>query len=370
MLSHALEVRMPAAVDSLERAETLAPSCYTSPAIYGREVDTLFRRGWICFAREDWLPNAGDYFAFERFGEPLLAVRDAAGAVRVLSNVCRHRWHRVAEGRGNARSFQCKYHLWTYGLGGELLGAPQMERAEGFERASCRLPELRVEGWRGFLYLSFDANAAPLAPQLAGLDRHVGPYHPERMRSLAPLEYDSPWNWKVMIENFLESYHVTSIHPGTLEPGFPGAVTWAEDSDGPWAVLHNPTRSGAAGPSLLPVTAGLSDAQRADFLVCCAFPLHLFAAQPDSLAWYEILPLAPERFTLRVHVCVPPGVSDEQGEPLRSFVDAVHREDVRACTNVQAGLRSSLAARGRFSHLEKCVWQFQRWLTRQLAEAR
>jgi phenylpropionate dioxygenase-like ring-hydroxylating dioxygenase large terminal subunit len=285
----------------------------------------------------------------------------------VFSNVCRHRWHRVAEGRGNRRSLQCGYHRWSYGLDGRLLGAPQMERAAGFDRAACRLPELRVEGWRGFLFLSFDANAAPLAPQLAGLDRHVGPYHPERMRSLAPLEYDSPWNWKVMIENFMESYHVTSIHPQTLEPGFPGAATWGEPSDGPWAVLHNPTRSGT-GASFPPVTPELSDAQRADFLVCCAFPLHLFATQPDSLAWYEISPLGPERFTLRVHVCVPEGISDEQAEPLRSFVDAVHREDIRACTSVQQGLRSRLAAPGRLSHLERCLAQFQRWITQQVGE--
>ena len=359
---------MSAVSEPLERAVTLPPSCYTSPAFYEREVEAIFRRGWICFGREDWLPNAGDYFAFERFGEPLVALRDEARALRVFSNVCRHRAHRVAEGRGNRRSLQCGYHRWSYGLDGRLLGAPQMERTAGFERASCSLPELRTESWRGFLFLSLDANAATLAPQLAGLDRHVGPYHPERMRSLAPLEYDSPWNWKVMIENFMESYHVTSIHPETLEPGFPGVATWGEDNDGPWAVLHNPARTGSAGPTLFPVTPGLSAAQRADFLVCCAFPLHLFAAQPDSLAWYEISPLGPEHFALRVHVCVPEGVSDEQGEMLRSFVDAVHREDIRACTSVQQGLRSRLAAPGRLSHLERCLWQFQRWVVQQLGE--
>jgi phenylpropionate dioxygenase-like ring-hydroxylating dioxygenase large terminal subunit len=368
MLSHPEETRMLGASEPLERAQTLAPSAYTSGEIYAREVEAIFRRSWICFGREDWLPNAGDFLAFERFGEPLVALRDDAGALRVLSNVCRHRWHRVVEGRGNRRSLQCKYHLWTYALDGLLLGAPQMERAAGFDRSSCRLPELPVERWHGWLFLNFDANAAPLAPQLAGLARHVAPYQPERMRSLAPLEYDSPWNWKVMIENFMESYHVASIHPGTLEPGFPGAATWGEDSDGPWSVLHNPTRDGAPGPSFFPVTPGLTDSQRAEFLVCCAFPLHLFAANPDFAVWYELLPHSVERFTLRVHPCVPPGVTDEQGEGVRGLLDAVHREDITACTSVQEGLRSRLAARGRLSHLEKCNWQFQRWIASQLAE--
>lgn len=353
----------------LARAHTLAPDAYTSPERFAREGDAIFRRSWICFGREDWLAAPGDFFAFERFGEPLVALRDDAGAPRVLSNVCRHRWHRVAEGRGNRRSLQCRYHLWSYALDGRLLGAPQMEGAADFDRAGCRLPELRVERWRGWLFLNFDGSAAPLAPQLAGLDRHVAPYRPERMRSLAPLEYDSPWNWKVMIENFMESYHVPSVHPDTLEPGFPGAATWAEDSDGPWAVLHNPTRSGQPSPAFHPVTPGLSAAQRADFLVCCAFPLHLFAANPDSAVWYEIAPHAAERFTLRVHCCVPPGVSDAEGEGLRAFVDAVHREDVAACASVQQGVRSRLAQRGRLSPLEKAIWQFHAFTERMLAEA-
>lgn len=348
--------------DSQPRAETLAPHAYTSPEFHAREVETIFRRSWICFGREDWLPNAGDFFAFERFGEPLVAARDESGRVRVLSNVCRHRWHRVAEGRGNRRSLQCRYHRWSYGLDGRLLGAPQMEHSEGFDRASCRLPELRCESWRGWLYLSFDANAAPLAQQLGGLDRHIAPYRPETLRSLAPLEYDSPWNWKVMIDNFMESYHVTSIHPATLEPGFPGVLTWAEESDGPWSVLHNPTRDGKPAQAIYSVTPGLSDAQRSDFLVCCAFPLHLFAVQQDSAAWYEILPHSAERFTLRVHVCVPQDTPNAQGEILRSVIDAIHREDIGACTSVQAGLRSRTAAPGRLSHLEKAVGQFHRWV--------
>jgi phenylpropionate dioxygenase-like ring-hydroxylating dioxygenase large terminal subunit len=182
------------------------------------------------------------------------------------------------------------------------------------------------------------------------------------------LEYDSPWNWKVMIENFLESYHVTSIHPNTLEPVFPGVATWGEDNDGPWAVLHNPTRDQKPASAFFAVTPGLSEAQRSDFLVCCAFPLHLFAVQQDSTVWYEILPATAERFTLRVHVCVPPDATDEQGEVLRSIADAIHREDIRACTSVQEGLRSTLAAQGRLSHLEKCNWQFHRWLTERVGE--
>src|SRR5512139_2237819 len=121
------------------RASTLPPRCYVDPAFYEREVESIFRREWHCVARVDQLPEPGSYLAFDLVGEPLVAVRDLEGRLRVLSRVCRHRWMPVVEGRGRARSFQCPYHRWTYGLDGALLGAPEMDRSEGFERARCRL---------------------------------------------------------------------------------------------------------------------------------------------------------------------------------------------------------------------------------------
>ena len=89
-----------------------------------------------------------------------------------------------------------------------------------------------------------------------------------------------------------------------------------------------------------------------------------------SFARDELLRREAERFTLRVHVCEPEGVSDEQAEPLRAFVDAVHREDIAACSSVQRGSRTRLATRGRLSHLEKCNWQFHRWLAQRMGVTR
>src|SRR5512134_3261419 len=147
MPNPAADPDLAAALGPLATASTLPPRCYVDPAVYAREVERIFRREWICVGREDEIAAPGDHFAFTLFGDPLVAVRGDDGAIRVLSRVCRHRWMPVVEGRGNRRSFQCPYHLWTYALDGRLLGAPEMQRAEGFERASCRLPALRVETW-------------------------------------------------------------------------------------------------------------------------------------------------------------------------------------------------------------------------------
>jgi phenylpropionate dioxygenase-like ring-hydroxylating dioxygenase large terminal subunit len=119
------------------------------------------------------------------------------------------------------------------------------------------------------------------------------------------LEHD--WNWKVMVENFMESYHHMGTHADTLQPIVPASGTFVEDSDGPYAVLHNPSRDGAPLPVAFPSTPGLSESQRADFIVCAVFPCTLLSV-------------------------------------------------------LQAGLRSRLAEPARCSHLEKALWQLQRFL--------
>lgn len=355
--------------------QTAPPRDYVDPAHYAREVESVFRRGWIAVARCDQLASPGDYLTLDLLGEPLVAVRGDDGAIRVLSRVCRHRWMPVvADGRGHRRSFQCPYHLWTYALDGRLVGAPDMEKTPGFDRSRCGLPSLRVETWMGWVFTSFDPDAAPLAPQLAGLERAVAPYRPEALRTLEPLVFEHEWNWKVLVENFLESYHHQGAHRETLQPVVPASGTWAEDVDGPFAVLHNPTRDGVPLPPIFATTPGLDAAQLAEFVVGAVFPLHLFTVQPDSMLWYRIEPLAVDRIRLSIHPCVPAAAFEDPAhaparDALRGLADAIHREDIVVCDGVQRGVRAHFAQAGPLSHLEKPLAQLRTWLERSLGAA-
>ncbi len=356
----------------LEKASALPARCYLDPELYALEVERIFRREWLCVGRIDQLARPGDYFAFELLGDPLVAVRGEDGEIRVLSRVCRHRSMPVVSGSGNRRSFQCPYHLWTYALDGRLLGAPDMQRAEGFERGACRLPALRVEIWQGWIFASFDPDAAPLAPRLEGLRRVIEPYRPAAMQTGEPLCFEHEWNWKVMVENFVESYHHQGTHQDTLQPIVPATGTYAEDTDGPYVVLHNPTKDGAPVPALFADAPGLSDEQRARFVVGAVLPFHLFSVQRDSLVWYRLEPRAVDRFGLRIYLCTPPpDPADAEHAAkvlgMRGWLDAVHRQDMDACAGVQAGLRSRLAAPGRLSHLEKAVWQLNQYVLDRIA---
>jgi phenylpropionate dioxygenase-like ring-hydroxylating dioxygenase large terminal subunit len=112
-----------AVAESAARARSLPGRAFSDPAVFEAERARVLRRGWAPVARVSELPEPGDYRAVDLFGAPLVAVRDEAGALRVLSRVCRHRGAPVVDGAGRAKAFTCPYHLWRYGLDGRLLSA-------------------------------------------------------------------------------------------------------------------------------------------------------------------------------------------------------------------------------------------------------
>ncbi len=221
-----------------DQATSLPAAFYTSAAFLQVEQDELLRREWLCIGHQDEVRMPGDYITTEIVGEQLLVTRLADGTVRVLSNVCRHRGNRVADGSGSAKRFSCPYHLWTYGNDGTLVNAPLMNERPSFDAAACSLPVFTSEIWNGWLFVNLDGQAGPFAQRLAGLQEVVGSYHPDE-RFLVFLEEDE-WacNWKALFENFMEGYHLSAIHPETLHPITPTRLCQKMVSGEGWTGYH------------------------------------------------------------------------------------------------------------------------------------
>ncbi len=172
-----------------------------------------------------------------------MVTRDEAGDLHVMSRVCRHRAMLIAEGTGTVKTLSCPYHLWRYSLDGRLISAPGMEKSAQFSSDKCSLPQVRHEEWGGWVFANLSGDALPLADQIAPLKERLAPFGPQNLVIAGTIEFESPWNWKVMVENFLESYHHIGTHVETLQRSNPGLKTYGVDSGGPFAILENPPRS-------------------------------------------------------------------------------------------------------------------------------
>ncbi|HET7694024.1 MAG TPA: Rieske (2Fe-2S) protein, partial [Gemmatimonadota bacterium] len=128
---------------------TLPGFYYTAPEVFAEEGERIFLRSWLCAGREEEIAEPGEYFLVSAAGESVIVVRGENGIARAHHNVCRHRGTRLCEEeRGRlGRSIQCPYHAWTYALDGRLMGAPDMDTVEGFDRADYPLHPAATASW-------------------------------------------------------------------------------------------------------------------------------------------------------------------------------------------------------------------------------
>lgn len=203
------------AVLSLEESTSMPPGAFTSEALLELEREQIFSKEWICVGREDELQLPGDYFTTEVNLVPIIITRNSEKALQALVNVCRHRMGRIAKGEGKTRVFTCPYHSWAYDLDGNLVNAPKMEDKR-FDKSECSLQQLRIETWLGFIFVNLDEDTEPLAPRLGSLKEHLKNFHIEKMNVISKKVDLWKTNWKILCENFLEVYHIESVHRNTL----------------------------------------------------------------------------------------------------------------------------------------------------------
>jgi len=180
----------------------------------------IFGRCWIYVGHSSELKKPGDFRSRKVAGRPVIFCRDQAGNFHCLFNTCRHRGAIVCtEREGNRRRFQCIYHGWTYGNDGRLVGVPGADAyAESFDKSSHGLRRpARFEEYRGFWFMCLDEDADPLPDYLAGakdyIDLVIDQSPSGQMEIIAGVqEYDVAANWKLMVENSVDDYHLPATH--------------------------------------------------------------------------------------------------------------------------------------------------------------
>jgi phenylpropionate dioxygenase-like ring-hydroxylating dioxygenase large terminal subunit len=368
----------------LSKGQTLPAGAYTSRAFFDWEVENVFKKDWLALAHISQIPSAGDYVNLDMLGEPLSVVRGKDGQVRVLSRVCPHRAMDVMPEkygyapRGNQRMFVCPYHRWTFDLDGQVKGCPEMQNADGFNKRDWKLAEFRTEIWGGFVFVNFSGDAKPLSEQYADLWAHLKKWKPDEMKLVIEMEWDCKANWKIICENWIESYHHLGVHYQTLNPMMPAQDTWTEKEHAHFIRCHLPYKeslanevkaaneSGKRLPGFLPVP-GLSHEDQTEWGLFLGYPMTQVLTTRDRVIWYRLQPMGPNRCKWLTTTLVTeestrkpefPNWIEPETKMLRDF----HMEDMEVTEAVQAGLTSSKYVRGRLSHLEAPVWLVQRYL--------
>ena len=369
-------------VRDVNESETLPPACYVSEEFFEFERRALFDHEWLCVGREAWAQRPGDYFTTAHAAEPIVVLRDNAGALRAFSNVCRHRGMLLAEAHGNTRNLLCQYHHWCYGLDGKLIGAPAMERAVGFDRTQVCLPEFKVETWLGFVFINFDKDALPLGPRTAALTAALENYEfAELEGEFPPPPTKFPWNWKVMMENNNDGYHANKLHAGPLHNIVPSHLSvfpqlpedtacyfrWngTEHQD----AAFNPTRR-----ALMPVFPKLTEKERNNFIFAQVPPTLSLVVMSDQITYMILSALSANEVAMTRGWLVAKGAmkSTMFQERLRigqESIKSIVAQDLHVDGLIPNGLRSRFAPRGRYSWQEQAQREFNYWLVKRYKSA-
>ncbi|MES2846533.1 MAG: SRPBCC family protein [Pseudomonadota bacterium] len=372
-MSPAQELRANVSVP-FNQARAMPKSVYTSADFAEQELTHIFAKDWLSAGRADALPNPGDYLTMEIAGEPIIILRDRDGSLRGLSNVCRHRMSTLLEGRGHVRSIVCPYHAWTYNLDGSLRGAPAMTLNEGFCKDQIALPKVRVENWLGWILVTLNPDAADPFARLKGVEDLVGYLDMATYTETFREEFRWATNWKVLAENFMESYHLPACHGGTIGGSVDlNQMTCPEGSEAfnyHWIVKNDTVPLSLAHPSNTTLTG---DQRRVTWLLA-VYPALLITLTPGYFWYLCLTPDGPGH----VKVLYGGGMSaDWIADPdaaqhlatVKALLDDVNIEDKGCTEKVYRGLTAAMSSPGPLSHLERPNFEFATYIASRIPVA-
>ena len=194
----------------------IATNRYTSPAFFAAEKAHMWPRVWQMAARDDEMPDPGDLVVYDNVGRSYVLVRQADGSVRAFHNVCLHRGRKLRTESGAANELQCAFHGFTWGLDGALKHVPCAWDFGHLADRDMHLPELRVGHFAGFIFVTENPAAPPLADYLAPLPAVFARWRLEECYTGVWVAKVIKANWKVCAEAFMEAWHSVTTHPQIL----------------------------------------------------------------------------------------------------------------------------------------------------------
>jgi choline monooxygenase len=348
--------------DDLATAETMPARWYTDPAFLEWEKEKIFSKTWQPVGKLDDLLRVGDFFTGEVAGEPLIITRGLDEQLRAFYNVCPHRAGVVADGRGNRKSLQCKYHGWTYDLQGKLMRAPEFEGVKNWNADDVCLKPVKVEAWGPWVFVNLDPEAQPMSAVYGTIHDEIqnAGFKIDKMQFVERRDYVIKCNWKVYVDNYLEGYHLPIAHPDLFREI--DYDQYKVDTFRYYSKQYAPIREVKEGDvrDRRYVRSGEGEE---DALYYWIFPNVMLNVYLDNTSINIIVPIDHETtLTIFEWYFEQPGTGAGWGsmQDIIAFSDQIQVEDIELCEWVQKGLKSRAYDKGRFSVLrENGVHHFQ-----------
>ena len=340
--------------------QSVPSSVYVDPERFEAERQAIFRKLPLIVAPSALLPMANQAVAHDGYGTPLILSRDAQGEAHVLANVCRHRGTRLLDTGDEptpASRIVCPYHAWTYRSDGQLIGLPRADCFPGMEKADHSLIAFRDYECGGLIWFSQDPNEDFVEIEMLCEDFDafgVGSHYLYERKT-----HEVAANWKLVIDAFLESYHVQRLHAQTIAPFFADGITAGD--------MIGPHQRAAVGRSEYLAEIDRDDwaaLRRAVTYTYQVFPNTILIMSPDYINVLVVMPQSVGRSLVEDFMLIPerPETNEAEAHWRRSWdlLDGgtFAAEDFRAAALCHRGLESGLLKEATLGTLENGIAEF------------
>ena len=362
---------------SVGDAMTLPANYYTDSELFKRELRAVHYDMWLHAGRTEELPENGSYFLVRFAGVNVIVLRDQNGEINAFNNTCRHRGTLLCqehEGKIAGGRIRCPYHAWTYELDGQLVGAPNMEKVEGFRMEDYPLGSVATATWDGHIFINLSTKPVPFDQHLAGLDKKFAPWRMNELKRVERRVYHAKANWKLIFQNYSECLHCPIAHPllnklshymsGDNEPPQPTYLGGRMDLRPGVTTL---SMSGASNRAPLP---GISAEDARHVYYYALLPNFLLNLHPDYMLTFQLWPIAVDRTDI---VCEwhfhPDAIANPDFDPSGAieFWELTNQQDWDLSDRAQEGISNYGYQPGPYSNREELLFGLDRWVQERLA---